>query len=90
MAARAREVLVGRMCLHVRTQVGTVSERLTAVSTSERLFASMGTQMSLQQPGPREQLPAHTARVRQFMRQEMHCQRRHADVCFPARDTLLC
>jgi hypothetical protein len=89
VAARTREVLVGRMCLHVRAQVGAVSERLAAVGAAEGLLARVRAEMSLQEPGPGEQLAAHAARVRQLVRQEVHGECRHADVSFPARDALL-
>lgn len=73
-------VFEGGMSLHVCSEVGTVCERLATVSAAVRLLPCVRTQMSLQQPGPRERLVAHRTLVTQTVRQDVHGQGRHADV----------
>lgn len=60
----AGKVLIRGMGLHMRPQVAPIRERLAAVRAPERFLARVRTQMSLEQPRPREQLPAYPARVR--------------------------
>jgi len=46
--------------------------------------------VALQQPRPAEHLAAYAACVRQLVREQVHGERRHADVRFAARVAPLC
>lgn len=63
MAPLALEVLVHRMGLHVCSKIGTIGEGLAAVRTSIGLLARVRSQVTLKQPGPREQLATDAATV---------------------------
>jgi len=80
----AREVLVSRVRHHVRAQVGPVRERFATLRARVRLLAGVRPKVALQQPRPAEHLSAHAARVRQLVREQVHCQCWHADVRFAA------
>ena len=54
VASLALEVLESRMRLHVRAEVGPVSEALAAVSAAVGLVAGMRPHVTLKEPRPRE------------------------------------
>lgn len=89
MTPRTLEILIGGMRLHMRPQIGPIRERLAAMRAPIRLLPGMRPQMALQQPRPREELTAYPARVIQLMREQMHSQRRHTHVRFPAGNAFL-
>lgn len=89
VAPGALEVLIGRVGLHVRAQVAAVGERFAAVRAPVRLLAGVRSEVALQQPRPREQLAADSARVVQFVGQQVHGQRWHTDVGLATGDALL-
>ena len=68
------------MGLHVRPQVGPVREGLAAHGARVRFVAGVGAQVALEQPGPREGLPAHVTPVVEVVREDVHGERRHGDV----------
>lgn len=72
MALGTLVVLVRRVRLHVRSQIGAIGEGLAAVGASVRLLASVAAQVALQEPGPREHLAAYAATVRQLVREHVH------------------
>lgn len=77
------------MRLHVSPQIRAIGERFATVGTSVWFLAGVATQMTLQQPGSRKHLAADTAAVSQLVRQHVHRQGGHADVCLAAVDALL-
>lgn len=89
VAQVALVVLVPGVRLHVRAQVGAVSKRLATVRTAVGFLPRVGAEVTLQQPGPGEQLAANPARMRQLVRQQVHGQGRHADVRLAACVALL-
>lgn len=74
-AARARVLLHVRVRLQVSAKVRPVGESAATVMARERLFARVGANMALQQPGPRESLPAQVAFARQRVRPDVHLER---------------
>lgn len=90
MAAQALEVLVGRVGLHVRAQVGAVRERFPAVGAPIGFLAGVRAQVTLQEPRAREQLAAHPAHVRQLVCEHVHGERRHGHVSLAAFPAPLC
>lgn len=89
MAPSTLEVLICRMGLHVCTQVAAICKCLATVCASIGFLAGVRAQVALQQPRPREQLAADSARVVQFVGQQVHGQRWHTDVGLATGDTLL-
>lgn len=85
MTPVARKVLVTRVGHHVRTQVGPIGERFSALGARVRFLAGVRPQVALEQPRPAEHFPAHAARVRQLVREQMHGQGGHANVRLAAR-----
>lgn len=79
-AARTAELLRRGVRLYVSAQVRPVGERLAALRAGERPLAGMRPFVTAQQPRPRERLVADRAAVLQVVRQQVHRQRRHADV----------
>lgn len=63
LAVLAPEVLVGRMGLHVRPQVGPVGEGFPAMGAPVRFFPGVGPEMALEEPRPAELFTAHSATV---------------------------
>jgi len=76
----AVEVLESRMGLHVSSKIGPVSKRFTTVGTAVGLVSSVGSHVSLQQPGTTEGFPAHLALVVEVVGEDVHGQGGHADV----------
>lgn len=89
VALRTAEIFIAGMCLHVRPQIGPVGEGLAAVGAAVGFFSGVRSEVSLEQPRPRELLAANAAAVRQLVREQMHRQGRHADVGLTARHALL-
>lgn len=80
IASRALKVFEAGVRLHVGTQIGTVGERFSAMSTSEWLLSRVGSHVALEKPWPRERLTADLAFVLQVMGEDVHRQRRHRNV----------
>lgn len=76
------------MCLHVGTQVGTISESFATVGTGKWFLSSVGPHVTLQEPGPTEGFTAHCALVLQVMGQHMHGQCWHGHIHLVAGWTL--
>ena len=81
---RRRTGSVSGVRLHVRPQIGSIGERLTAMSTSVGLLSRVGPEMPLKEPWPGEGLVADVAFVAEFVGEEMHGERRHGNVDFVA------
>lgn len=62
------------MRLQVRAEVGPVGERPSALGAAEGFLAGVGPDVSLQQPGPRERLPAEDALAGQGVGPDVHLQ----------------
>ena len=89
VASRALKILGWRVGLHVRPQVGPVRKGLPARRARVWLVPGVGAQVALEQPGPREGLPAHVAPVVEVVREDVHGERRHGDVHLATDVTLL-
>ena len=81
--------LEGCVGLHVSPQVGPVRKTLPTVSAAEGLVTSVGPQVALQQPGPREGFPTDVALVVEVVGEDVHGEGRHAHVHLPAHPALL-
>lgn len=79
-AARARVLLHVRVRLQVSAKVRPVGESAATVMAREWLFARVGANVALQQPGPRESLPAQVAFARQRVRPDVHLERTERSV----------
>ena len=89
VAAFTREMFEGRVGLHVSSEVGAIGERLAAVSASVRLLSRVGTEVTLEQPGPGKGLPTDVARMFEVVGEDVHGQCWHADVHLVAVGTFL-
>lgn len=73
LTARLAPVLLDfRMGLQMRPQIGPVRERPGAVLAREGLLPGVGADVSLQQPGPAEGLPAQLALAGQGVGANVH------------------
>lgn len=68
VAALALEVLVGRVGLHMGSQIASVGKGFATMCTPIWFFTGVRTKMTLKEPGPREELSANVTAVRQFVR----------------------
>ena len=80
VASRALKILGWRVGLHVCPQVGPVGKGLAAHGARVRFVAGVGAQVALEQPGPREGLPAHVALVVEVVCEDVHGEGRHGDI----------
>lgn len=69
-----------RVGLEVGTQVGAVSKSTVAVGAGEWLLTSVGADVALKQPGPREGLSTGRADTRQRVASDVHLQSAQAEV----------
>lgn len=75
LTARLAPVLLDlRMCLQMRPEIGPVRKRPGAMLARERLLPSVGPDVSLEQPGPAEGLPAQLTLAGQGVGANVHLQ----------------
>ena len=77
------------MCLHVSSQVRSVSKCFPTVSTPKRLVPCVGPEVTLEKPGARKCFPTHLALVVQAVGEDMHGECWHTHIHLATHMTLL-
>lgn len=89
MTALAVEIFESRVGLHVSSEVGSVREGFSTVSTTVGFVAGVAAHVALQKPRPRESLPTNIALVVEVVSEDVHAEGRHRDVHLGADVALL-
>lgn len=89
VAAFTFEILESRMCLHVGSEIGSVGERFTTVSTPVRLVTRMRPHVALQEPRSGECFPTDIAFVIEVVGQNVHGKCGHGNVALSTNMTFL-